>query len=328
MVGSTTRRQMAALASVIVLGVGFWVAQDVWNRQPHVVGVVNHAAVTDPSLEGFKYGMRELGYIEGRDIRYIYDGPTGSVETVKAQAEESLKQGADLLLALTTPSSQAAMAVAAPTRTPVIFAPSANPVQSGLVESMKRPGGYVTGVTFGLQEDTRLEWFVRLVPGMKKLMYPYNPADESPSATLKILQQKAPSLGVEIVPFETPTEESLRDLMRHIPDNISGIFISPDAIVASQTQLISAAAADKGIPTTTPQKGGVSEGALMSYGFNLFDLGRQAAVMADQVFNGADPATLPVQVADFKLTINIRIARQLRINIPQDILDQAQLVGG
>lgn len=290
--------------------------------------MVNHASVTYPVLDGFKSGMRQQGYVAGRDVVYVYDGPTGSVETVALQARENLQKGANMLLALSTPAAMAAKQAAADTKTPVLFAPSSSPVASGLVQSLEFPDGYVSGVTFGLQEDKRLEWFVRIAPQAQILLFPYNPADKSPATTLKVVQAEAQLLRIKIVPVATPNVEALRLALRNMAPEITGIFVSSDAMVASHMDMIVAEADAKNLPVSVPHRGGVFEGALMAYGFSLYDVGQQAAQMAVQVIKGKSPSELAVQTAGFKLTINVRVARRLGLAIPDDILRQAQLVGG
>ncbi|MBL4613690.1 MAG: ABC transporter substrate-binding protein [Magnetovibrio sp.] len=315
------------IASFLVIS-GVAAVITLWPKPPFVIGVVNHAGVNSPVLEGFESGLREQGFVSGRDVIYVYDGPTDSVDLVLQQARKYMQMNANMLLALSTPAALAAKEAAQQTQTPVLFAPSGTPVASGLVASLDHPNGYVSGVMFGVQEGKRLEWFVRIVPGAHTLLYPYNPADKSPTTLLKVVRAAADMLKVKIVPVSTPNVEALRLALRNIAPEITGIFVSADALVASHMDMIVAEADAKSLPVSAPHRGGVLDGALMAYGFSLYDVGRQAARLAAQVIGGTSPAELPVQTAAFKLTINIRVARRLGVLIPHDILRQAQLVGG
>ena len=149
------------------------------NQKTYTIGVVNPTSGLDDTVEGFKKGMAELGYIEGKNLTYIYEGAVNSIETLDPVAQRLVEANVDLILSITTPATQAAQRATADTDIPVVFVPVTDPVGAGLVESLRQPGGNMTGITFGLQEGRRLEWLLQIVPTIKQIYIPHNPDDRS-----------------------------------------------------------------------------------------------------------------------------------------------------
>lgn len=291
------------------------------------VAVLSHAAVTEPSLAGFKQGMAALGWVEGRDIVYLYRGPEPSPAAMRAQAKDYVDNGADLVLALSTPSTQAAVDVTVPAGVPLLMAPSSDPVGSGLVQSLTHPGRPVTGVSFALQEPRRLEWLSRLVPGLKAVWVPFDPTDPSPNLTVKRLQPVADALGLTLVTADIRSTAELRVALAAIPPEVQAIFVPPDARIASALPDVLEAAFQRGLPVTTPHREGVDQGALFSFGFDLTALGIQAARFGDQILKGIPASDLPIESAEFSLSVNVATAGRLGIKLSDDVLRQARIFG-
>lgn len=293
-----------------------------------VIGVLNHAPVADAALAGFKDGMAGLGYVEGRHFKVDYPGAQADPARLAAEAERLVRAKVSLLLCLSTPATLAAQKAGLGANIPVLFAPANDPLGAGIVTNLRQPGGNTTGVMFGLQEPKRLEWLVRLVPSVRRVYLPHDPNDPSPRAVLPRLRSVADKLGVELVPAEVRAPEDIARVIREMPADIDAIWIPTDARIASRQAEFAAAAAARRIPLTTPARDTMANGALMSFGFRLFDLGRQAARLADQIFRGVPPADLPVEQAELRLAINLPVAAALGIKIDDDYLAQAELHHG
>ena len=153
------------------------------------VGVVSLAPVFEPIYTGFRDKMSDLGYVEGENITYIYDGPIGDIAQLDVVAQEMVDKEVDIILAFSTPATQAAMN--ATTEIPIIFAPISDPVGAGLVNDLAKPGVNATGVTFGIGEPRRLQWLLDVAPGVEQIYLPYNPNDRSAVGILQKIQEVA-----------------------------------------------------------------------------------------------------------------------------------------
>jgi len=290
------------------------------------IGVLSHAPVADPSLEGLKQQMATFGYEEGKNIQYFYQGAIFDQKKLLLEAQQLVRDEVDLLYTLSTPATLIAQKVSQGTKIPVIFAPASSPVGAGIVTTMQQPGGKTTGVTFGLQEAKRLEWLKKISPSIKKVYFPYNPQDRSPSFTLQQLRKISGQLGIEFVLGEARSKDEVLQLLQNIPTEIDAIFISTDALVSSFTADFGKIALDRKIPLTVPHREGVIKGVLFSYGFSILHLGKQAARLVDQVIKGTSPSELPVELTEFYLAINLNTAESIHLPISDETIRQALVI--
>jgi putative ABC transport system substrate-binding protein len=291
------------------------------------VGVLNIARNLDESLVGFKQGMTELGYIEGKNIRYLYDGPTKEISKLPAAARNLLAAKADLILTITSPATLAAKEATAGSGRPVVFAIVTDPVGAGIVKSMRQPGGNTTGVTTGIAEARRLEWLVRIAPGIRQIYAPFNPKDKSPVLALKIVRNAAAKLGVELITREAHDPETLKDAVLNIPAEADAVFLLPDSYIGTRMSDLVAAATKRNLPFSAPNVMDVyNYDILISFGIDQHLAGKQSARLADQIFKGARPADLPVEVAEFFLAINLKTAETIGLIIPDEILRHAHII--
>lgn len=297
----------------------------IFDDRKLVIGVLNHAIVAEEALDGFKTGLAAQGYPEGGRVTYHYRGPvTGPALDAEAERLAALKP--DLFLSLSTPAAKAAFAVAKPLGTPLVFAPASDPIAIGLAETLGRPGRNATGVTFGIQEPVRLKWLKTLLPDLMAVMVPYNPDDASPKVSLAKITPLAAELGIRIDRAHVRTVAELDAALAGMASDVGAVFVPVDAFVASQVPRLMLATLGRGIPLTTPQRGGVVDGAFMSYGLDMRALGGQGARLAAQIFSGVPAGDLPVETAEFRLVINMETAGRLELQIPDSILRQAELI--
>jgi putative ABC transport system substrate-binding protein len=274
-------------------------------------------------MEGFKAGMAELGYIEGENITYIYDGATNSIDKLDSVAQDLVAADVDLILSITTSATQAAQRATVDTDIPVVFVPVTDPVGAGLVDSLRQPGGNITGVTFGIQEGRRLEWLVQIVPTIEQIYVPYNPEDRSAALALEMASETATELGVELITYETRNPEEVMAAIENIPEEADAIFLLPDSLTGAHN----AEFVELQLPTSGPNPIDTKRyGILTSYGMEVSASGKQAARLADQIFQGIKPADLPVETAEFFLAINLKTAEAIGLDIPDEILLQADII--
>lgn len=291
------------------------------------VAVLSHAPVSERAFDGLRQGLAELGWREDETIRFLKPTPQPDTELLRAQTRSMVNRGTALVVAMSTPAALAAREVAAARDVPLLLAPASDPVAAGLVSGTIHPGEPVTGIAFAMQEPRRLEMLKRLSPKVRRVWVPYDSTDPSPVATLPRLRAAADKLGLVLVTADIRSAAQLHAALDPLPRDIDAIFVPADAMLATNTRAIAAAATSRGLPLSVPHREGVALGALFSYGFDLYTVGRQAARLADQILSGTPAADLPIETADMDLTINLAVADHLGLNIPEELLRHATIVG-
>jgi putative ABC transport system substrate-binding protein len=296
------------------------------DRRIYTIGVINIVPDLDNTLEGFKEGMAELGYIEGENVAYLYEGATVDMDELDSVAQGLVAANVDLILSITTPATQAAQRATTGTDIPVVFVPVTDPVGAGLVDSLRNPGGNITGVTFGVQEGQRLEWLVFIVPTIEQVYVPYNPEDQSPVLALEAVREAATRIGVELITREVRNPDEIMAAIENAPEEADAIFFLPDSLVSTRMPDLIKAAVELQLPTSGANTEVVKDGVLTSYGMEQMGSGKQAARLADQIFQGIKPADLPVETAEFYLAINLKTAEAIGLDISDEILLQADII--
>ena len=319
---------MTGLGCIAVLAlVGLLVATGLFRQQGVVIGVLNHGQIAERALEGFRASLPQYGYGDGTRISYLYRGPLLG-EALEAEARRLVAAKPDLLLALSTPAAKAGHVAARQAGIPLVFAPASDPVGSGLADSLGHPGRNATGVTFGVQEPVRLQWFKAVAPQIHTVLVPFNPDDISPRLSVEKIKPVAAELGLSLDLRHVRNVAELEQLLAALPPDTDALFIPTDALVASNFLKILKACMSRNIPVSAVDRKSVEAGALMSYGFDLAALGRQGARIAAQVLAGTPAGDLPIETAEFRLSINLETARRLGIAISDSHLRQAELFRG
>lgn len=290
------------------------------SSQPKMitVGVINRVPGLDPVIEGFKSKLTEFGYVEGKNIQYIYDGAVTDPSKLAPTAQKLVEAKPDVIFSVTT---QAAASVQKATSDiPIIFAPVNNPVEAGLVKDLTHPGGNVTGITNAGGDPRRLQWLIEIDPSIKRVLVPYNPNDLAPSTAFASLGEPAKALNIELVPHEVHNADENIQAIANIPADVDAIFLLPDDVIIIHIKDWVDAAKAKKLPISTPN---VFPGALTSFTFDSVIMGQQAARLADKILKGAKPADLPVENAEFFLTIDMTTAEAIGLKIPDAVLEKA-----
>jgi putative ABC transport system substrate-binding protein len=292
----------------------------------YTIGVINLSPNLDDTVEAFKEGMAELGYVEGENVTYIYEGPAG-VDKLDAVAQGLVEANVDLILSLTTPATKAAQQATASTDIPVVFVPVTDPVGAGIVDSLTKPGGNTTGITYTSQEGRRLEWLIQIDPTIEQVYIVYNPEDQSPVLALETVSETATQLGIELITRQASTTEEAAVAFENIPEEADAIFFLPDSVVNARITEWLEMAAQLKLPTSGSNTALAEDGTLTAYGIDLTVSTRQeAARLADQILRGIKPGDLPVEMAEFYLAINLKTAEAIGLDIPDEILLQADII--
>lgn len=317
----------SAIVLAVVLLCMLPAACDKNKSRIYTVGIINVVPALDQSLVGFKNGMTKLGYIEGKNIRYSYGGATTDMEKLPDMVQRLLEAKIDLMLSITTPATLTAKQATVGIGLPVVFMVVTDPVGAGIVDSMRQPGGHITGVAFGIQEARRLEWLLRLAPKIKRIYVPYNPMDKSPVLALKMIQNAAAKLEVDLITREVYNPDMVNDAVLNIPAQADAVFLLPDSLMATRVKDMVATATSRKLPTSVSNISTARNyDVLMAYGFDQHLYGIQTARLVDQIFKGARPADLPVETAEFYLAVNLKVAKAIGLKIPDEILGQADFI--
>jgi putative ABC transport system substrate-binding protein len=320
------------LCAILVLAIFYSFAS---AQQPKKVHRVGYLSSFDPASEsarseGIWLALRELGYIEGQNIAIEYRYAEGKRDRFPELAAELVRLKVDVILVAVGATIRAAKNA---TKTiPIVMAgPPADPVEQGLVESLARPGGNVTGFT-SLSRDLagkRLELFKEAVPKVARVAVLHE-ADNQPSLieVKEVLPVAARALGLTIQPWEVRAaddfEKVFAALNKQRPD---GLYVSGGALMIINQERTVGFALKSRLPSIYSNREAVNEGALMYYGADLADGHRRVAIYVDKILKGAKPADLPVeQPAKFELVINQKTAKQIGLVIPARVLARADRV--
>jgi putative ABC transport system substrate-binding protein len=294
------------------------------GAQPFRIGALTSSWGPTPGIVALRDGLLALGYREGEQFEIGVRFTQGNLAELPAAARALVQYGVDLIVAETDESAKAAQQ--ATSQIPIVFTCVGDPLVSGLIQSFARPGGNITGVADLRLElgSKRLQVFTEILPGLRRVLYPYDPADASSMAGLKIYRDAARRLGIELVEQAVHTEEEAQTTLAAVrKGEVDGILQSYSASL-NIAGFILEAAARQAIPTMFHNSFWMERGGLASYGPNLSESGRQAARLVDKILKGAKPAELPVEVnSKIEFVINLKVAHTLGLTIAPEVLYRA-----
>jgi putative tryptophan/tyrosine transport system substrate-binding protein len=275
----------------------------------------------------FRQALQALGWTEGRNVQFIYRWSAGDVAQARPFAKELLDLRSDVILANSTPI---AVAVRDTTRTtPTVFVQVSDPVTAGVVQSLERPGGNLTGFT-NFEPSIANKWLemVKLAaPNITRVAYLFNP-NTAPLFYARAVETAAPLFSLKPFAAEVHDAEEMEDVIEQFARASDGaLLVLPDLFTATNRQSIVAIAARHRLPAVYPFRYFVAGGGLMSYGIEMLETYRQAAVYVDRILKGENPADLPVQApTKYELVINLKTAKALGLEVPPTLLARADEV--
>ena len=322
------RRDFVALLSGAAVGLPVAANAQQAAKVARIGWLTLNLAGAPPVREAFLQGLRDLGYVEGRNVVIEYRDAEGKLERLPALAAELVALKVDVIVASSPPDALAAKQATG--TLPIVFTSSGDPVTSGLVTSLARPGGNVTGLSALVPElvGKRLELLKQAVPGISRvavLWRPGNVVERTENSMLKGADVAARALGVRLQVVEA---RGPADIDRAFSDMTSAragaLTVFPNPMFTSERRRLVDLAAKNRLPAVYPWREFVDTGGLMAYGPNLADLFRRAATYVDKILKGAKPADLPVeQPTKFELVINLKTAKALGLEVPPLLIAQA-----
>jgi putative ABC transport system substrate-binding protein len=303
-------------------------------QQPTKSARIGFLAPTSPQvlstrLQAFRDGLRELGYVEGKNLQLEVRWGEGKLERLPTLADELVQAKVDVIVAATSPSVVAARQ--ATQTVPIVMPVSSDPVGDGLVASLARPGGNITGLSMMAPElgQKRLQLLEELFPKVSRAVAVlWNPAYVGMRSRFEQAQVAAPAVGLTVRSVEVRDTHELdvafEAIIREHPD---GLLLLVDPFTFSQRARIVEFGAEQRLPVIYESSDFVDVGGLISYGPNINEMYRRSATYVDKILRGAKPADLPVeQPTKFELAVNVRAAKALGIKFPESILLRADKV--
>lgn len=280
-------------------------------------------------VEAFRQGLRELGYVERQNIAIEYRYGEGKRERFPDLAAELVRLKVDVIVA-GGGTGQALPVKKATSSIPIVFTNVSDPVGAGLVASLARPGGNVTGLSSVSQDlsGKRLELLKETIPKASRFAVLYNPNDSAKVAEFKEIEVAARPLGVQLQSLEVRSLDEFENAFKTATrGKAAALQVLPTTILSTHRKRIAELATKSRLPTMWAESGFMDAGGLMSYGPNYDDLFRRATTYVDKILKGAKPADLPVeQPMKFELVINLKTAKQIGLTIPPNVLARADKV--
>jgi len=273
-------------------------------------------------LEAFRQGLKEYGWFEGQNISIEYRYAEGREDALPRIAAELVQLPLDVLVTEGTAAIQAAKTVTQ--SIPIVMATSSDPVGTGLVANLNRPGGNITGLSLQTAElsGKRLQLLTEIVPGLARMAVLSNPLNPSIAPTVEQTNAAAQSLGVEVYVAEVQAPDKFETAFAAIISAHAGaLIVLPDPVLYGQHPRVVTFTAASHLPTLFPEREVAEAGGLIAYGPSIPASFRRAAAYVDKILRGAKPADLPVeQPTKFELVVNLQTARAIGVTIPTSIL--------
>jgi putative ABC transport system substrate-binding protein len=300
-------------------------------QQPGKLPTIGFLVAGTPSshgqlVVGFQQRLRELGWIEGRNIILEVRWAEGRSERYTEFAAEFVRLKVDVIV---TAGGAVLAAKQATSVIPIVFAAAADPVGAGLVASLARPGGNVTGLSIQNTDSIgkRLELLREVVAGLRRFAVLGNVGYSATVLEMREIQATASALGLEVVTFEVRQAEDIAPAFEALKNPVEALYVCSDPLMFTNRIRINTLALTARLPTIYGFRELVEAGGLMSYGPSFPDLYRRSANVADKILRGAKPADIPVeQPTKFDLIVNLLTARALRLTVPPTLLARADEV--
>ena len=281
-----------------------------------------------PNLAAFRQGLQEAGFVEGRNAAIEARWARGQFDRMPGFVADLVGRGAAVVVTQTLPGALAAKA--ATDRIPVVFVIGEDPVEAGLVHTLNRPGGNITGLSnfMNLISAKRLELLSEILPNASAMALLVNPKNPNSEPDTRIIRAAAQALGRRIEVLKATSETDLETAFAAIMEQrLGALFVNIDSFFADRADQLVALAARHHVPASYPLRYFVAAGGLMSYDANYADTWRRAGIYAGRILKGDKPGNLPVlQPTRFDLVINLKTARELGLDIPPKVLALANEV--
>lgn len=299
------------------------------DRKVIKIGIVQ--IVEHPSLntirEAFVAQLAEKGYKDGENIKIDYQNAQGDQTNLNTIVQKFVADKSDLIVAIATPSAQAA--ANATSDIPVLFSACTDPVGSGLVTSLDKPGKNVTGTSDAVSAEKIMELAKRITPNIKKIGALYNSSETNSISVVNNLKEYAKNNGMEVIEGTVTNSSEVQQVAQSLAGQVDAIFSPIDNTIAAAMPVVAQVANSAKIPVYVGADSMVKDGGLATYGINYTILGQETGNMAVDILNGRKPGDMPVKtMKDMDIYVNKDTARAIGVTIPDDVLSEAKEVFG
>src|SRR5690606_15264236 len=289
-----------------------------------ITQIVEHPSL-DQARQGFIDRLGELGYVEGVDIVYDIQSAQGDLATAQTIARKFQADGVDLILAIATPTAQAAAHIVKDI--PILITAVTDPVAADLVQSTERPGTNVTGTSDLTPVREQLELLKEIVPQARRVGVVYNAGEVNSVVQVELARQAAVSLGFTLVEATAANSSEVLQAAQSLQGRVDAIYVPTDNTVVSALESVILVAERARLPLIAGEADSVAKGALATLGIDYYKLGRQTADIAHRVLQGEDPAGIPIEyLNDLDLVVNVAAAKRMGVTIPDSVLARADQV--
>ena len=314
-----------------VVGAAPWLIPEAYGEPQEKLPRIGFLGRLPPNLsagEELRQGLREFGYVEGKDILIEWRQTLGYEDELRPLAAELVRMNVDVIVTFGTPAARAALEA---TKTiPVVFTAVGDAVATGLTTSLAKPSANGTGISqLGAETATkRFDYLHQLSPRIRRVAYLGNPANPATRTGLESIRVAAQSVGIKLNTYNAINSGEIESALRTIPwKSVDGVLIAGDPVFLAEGAKIAQAVRAAKVPAIFPWREFHEYGVLMSYSSDWRDALRRGAYFVAKILKGAKPSDLPVeQVSRIELIIDLRVARELRIEVPKELLYRADKV--
>jgi len=294
--------------------------------KPKIVAITQ--IVEHPSADQVRKGildvLTEHGFVDGKNIIIHYENAQGNMGTAIQIANKFVSLSPDVIVPITTPSSQAVVSASKKTNIPVVFAAVTDPINAKLVTNMKHPGGNITGTTEFPPIEQQLQLIQKIIPNVKKVGVVFSPSEINSVKIVQLIKSAGNKQGIEIIEAPAMTSSEVPAATQSLVKNVQAIYVPLDnTVLSAMNGVLKEGFANK-IPVFSSDPDSVPQGALASISYTQYEAGRLAGEMVIRIFNGEKPGSIPVSSpAKAKLTVNLESAKKLGIILPKEIIEEA-----
>jgi len=293
------------------------------------VTVATTAIVEHPALDAARDGVRDelaaAGYVEGKNLRFLYESAQGNPATAAQIARKYVGEAPDVIVPISTPSAQAV--VSATKDIPVVFTAVTDPLGAKLIGDMMMPGGNVTGMTDLSPIGKHLDLIKQITPGAKTIGVPFNPGEANSVTLMALIKQEAPSRGLTVVEAPATKSSDVLGAAQSLVGKADVIYVPTDNTIVTALEAVVKVGIDNQVPVFAGDTDSVKRGAIAAVGFNYYDIGRQTGKMVVRILKGEAPGSLAVEGVEItELYVNPGMAKKMGITLSDSLVAEAKEV--
>ncbi|BCE00061.1 ABC transporter substrate-binding protein [Marinicellulosiphila megalodicopiae] len=310
-----------------VLATGLIFSQSALAKKVHVAvtAIVEHPAL-DSVRDGVKEVLMENGYDES-NLKFTYESAQGQPAIAAQISRKLMGEQPDVIVAIATPSAQAAVSAAQGSDVPVVFSAVTDPIGAKLVQNMEKPGANVTGLSDMVNVRQHLLLMKEFNPKLKSIGVPYNPGESNSVAIVEALKIEAKAMGIKVVESAAPKSSDVMLAAKQLVGKVDAIYCPTDNTIISALESVVKVGIDAQIPVFAADTDSVERGVIAAVGYDYFDLGRQTGELVVQILKGEKAGNIAVKMAEgTSLFVNPAMAKKMGVSIPEAVLERATKV--